>query len=75
MRHQQRPDPGPGNGTGLVIVPVTLEVANLCPAGPVTGRSTTTDPTFNRPVSGNPGCFPDPYVGTHVRYDVYPFYP
>ncbi len=57
-----------------MIVPVTLEVANLCPAGPVTGALTTTDPTFNRPVSGNPGCFPDPYVGTHVRYDVYPFY-
>ena len=68
------PTPGPGNGTSLVIVPVTLEVANLCPAGPVTGALTTTDPTFNRPVSGNPGCFPDPYVGTHVRYDVYPFY-
>ena len=39
----------------------------------MSGELTTTDPTFNRPVSGNPGCFPDPYVGTHVRYDVYSY--
>ena len=67
------PDAGPGNGTNLVIVPVTLQVINQCPAGAVTGALTTTDPTFNRPVHGNPGCFPDPYVGTHVPYDVYSY--
>ena len=58
------PDAGPGNGTELVQVPVTLDVINQCPSGSVTGALTSTDPTFNRPVHGNPGCFPDPYVGT-----------
>ena len=39
----------------------------------MTGALTSSDPTFNRPVHGNPGCFPDPYVGTQSHYDVYSY--